>query len=408
MMLTRCPACQTVFRLHPEQIRARNGEVRCGHCFNPFNALQHRIATTDEAEPAARGREQAAAATHGEPTPVVAAHAPGAGRNTQELDFELPEFPPFDDDRAAPEPPGQAERAYPTTDYPEAPDWGDRTVEQPQAFDAAESGAASSLPDVIRSGRRNPSPTETFAAARGHTAPEPDERADAAAARVTTEPEPKRELEPEAEQGHDQGHDQGRASISPADADEEALATATPQARHVDLEHLDATYGRPASKRSAVARTLTGMAAGLLAGTLAAQATYLFRTEIGRSLPGTRPLLEAGCAALGCDVPLPKDVALIAIETSDLQSDPARTGRYTLFTTVKNRADYPQAWPHLELTLTDGTDTPVVRRVFAPADWMPADAPKASLPARTTVPVRLPFRLEGASPTGYRVYVFYP
>ena len=42
-MLTRCPACQTVFRLRPEQLHARRGEVRCGHCFHPFNALEHAL-----------------------------------------------------------------------------------------------------------------------------------------------------------------------------------------------------------------------------------------------------------------------------------------------------------------------------------------------------------------------------
>ena len=25
----------------PEQLHARRGEVRCGHCFHPFNALEH-------------------------------------------------------------------------------------------------------------------------------------------------------------------------------------------------------------------------------------------------------------------------------------------------------------------------------------------------------------------------------
>lgn len=396
MMLTRCPACQTVFRLHPAQIRARNGEVRCGHCFNPFNALQHRIATADEVA-AATGRQQASFPTAGEPTPVAAAQSPARRNEVDELDFELPEFPPFDDGRAAP---GAARQAEPAHGSPAgtAGVGSDTELVAPHEHPVAESGAGSSLPEVIRSARRSPSPPEPPSAAAGGTAPALDDHPVAAAAPGTPEPE----LESEAEQW------QEHEPAGDAAARQDSGPATTPQARHVDLNHLDATYGRPPSKRSAVARTLGGMVVGLLAGTLAAQATYLFRTEIGRALPGTRPLLEAGCAALGCEVPLPKDVALIGIETSDLQSDPARAGRYTLFTTVRNRADYPQAWPHLELTLTDGSDTPVVRRVFAPTDWMPADSPKASLPARATIPVRLPFRLEGASPTGYRVYVFYP
>ncbi len=39
MMLTRCPACATAFRVSPEQLKARAGKVRCGECRSQFNAL---------------------------------------------------------------------------------------------------------------------------------------------------------------------------------------------------------------------------------------------------------------------------------------------------------------------------------------------------------------------------------
>ena len=38
-MRTRCPHCQTIFRVTPEQLKARAGKVRCGHCQSVFNAL---------------------------------------------------------------------------------------------------------------------------------------------------------------------------------------------------------------------------------------------------------------------------------------------------------------------------------------------------------------------------------
>jgi predicted Zn finger-like uncharacterized protein len=38
-MLTRCPHCQTHFRVTPEQLKARQGQVRCGACQGVFNAL---------------------------------------------------------------------------------------------------------------------------------------------------------------------------------------------------------------------------------------------------------------------------------------------------------------------------------------------------------------------------------
>lgn len=42
-MLTRCPACDTHFRVTAEQIKARLGRVRCGACQHAFNALDSLI-----------------------------------------------------------------------------------------------------------------------------------------------------------------------------------------------------------------------------------------------------------------------------------------------------------------------------------------------------------------------------
>ena len=40
-MITRCPSCRTHFRVHPEQLSARAGQVRCGRCGRVFDALEH-------------------------------------------------------------------------------------------------------------------------------------------------------------------------------------------------------------------------------------------------------------------------------------------------------------------------------------------------------------------------------
>lgn len=58
-MLTRCPSCATGFRITPEQLKARQGKVRCGECQCVFSALDALIeesgiappSTTPAAEP---------------------------------------------------------------------------------------------------------------------------------------------------------------------------------------------------------------------------------------------------------------------------------------------------------------------------------------------------------------------
>lgn len=38
---TRCPYCRTTFRVSPQQLAARQGQVRCGHCRQVFNGQKH-------------------------------------------------------------------------------------------------------------------------------------------------------------------------------------------------------------------------------------------------------------------------------------------------------------------------------------------------------------------------------
>ncbi|HRE18114.1 MAG TPA: zinc-ribbon domain-containing protein, partial [Rhodocyclaceae bacterium] len=45
-MRTRCPQCATSFRITPEQLRAKAGKVRCGHCQAVFDAFDSLIDDT--------------------------------------------------------------------------------------------------------------------------------------------------------------------------------------------------------------------------------------------------------------------------------------------------------------------------------------------------------------------------
>jgi predicted Zn finger-like uncharacterized protein len=39
-LVTKCPACDTVFRVTPDQLQAREGKVRCGRCMTVFDAAK--------------------------------------------------------------------------------------------------------------------------------------------------------------------------------------------------------------------------------------------------------------------------------------------------------------------------------------------------------------------------------
>jgi predicted Zn finger-like uncharacterized protein len=67
-MVTSCPACTTTFRVTPEQLRIRQGKVRCGQCRGVFDAFKSLATLADD--PAAA--EQ--------PQPEPAASAPDMSR----------------------------------------------------------------------------------------------------------------------------------------------------------------------------------------------------------------------------------------------------------------------------------------------------------------------------------------
>jgi predicted Zn finger-like uncharacterized protein len=65
-MITKCPACDTTFRVTSEQLQARAGKVRCGRCMTVFDAAKALATVADGAQ------EQAALALEPAPGAPVA------------------------------------------------------------------------------------------------------------------------------------------------------------------------------------------------------------------------------------------------------------------------------------------------------------------------------------------------
>lgn len=102
-LITCCPACGTMFRVVPDQLKISEGWVRCGHCGEVFDATLHMTdraplepepisrpaaaAEDDEAPPPA----QTAAITH--PTPLRPSASEDVPPQAEERDSELNESP---------------------------------------------------------------------------------------------------------------------------------------------------------------------------------------------------------------------------------------------------------------------------------------------------------------------------
>ena len=154
---------------------------------------------------------------------------------------------------------------------------------------------------------------------------------------------------------------------------------------------------------------LYAVAIPLLVVVLVGQALFHFRDALAAHWPATRPALARICALSGCAIRPLRDVAALSIDASDLQADPAHKGLLILSATVRNRANYALAYPHLELTLTDAQDQVVVRRALAPADYAGGTAELGNgMAGNSEVAIKLFIDASATTQAGYRLYLFYP
>ncbi len=355
-MHTRCTHCEAVFRVTLLQLQSSSGRVRCGVCREVFDAFVHLRAADPPPAPVAA------------PEPLPEIDLPKV--ETPRVDLLQEAADPRIEDPGMPEvaaeadPPPEAQEAPPT--WQDADDIG--------------AGASTTLP-----AENDEFVIEEITASTAHgTSP--------VSARNDDTP----------------GEAEGWPSGEDDDPPLEALHDAMEASRSTDADSLapalDVSVPKVRPRRWPL---VMGVAAALVL--LAGQATYLFRTPIATALPALRPALESACALAGCSVPLPRLPERLVIETSDLRAlDPSRPNRVVLATTVRNAAPVAQAYPMLELSLTDARDKLTARKVFSPQEYLDTPPPKeAGLGANTEFSVRMQLDIGDIEASGYRIYLFH-
>ena len=141
---------------------------------------------------------------------------------------------------------------------------------------------------------------------------------------------------------------------------------------------------------------------------LVAQSAYFLRVDFAARIPAAKPALIAYCKLLGRSVPYPQKSALISIESSSLDADPAHENQITLNALLRNHASFSQAFPNLSLTLNDNQDKPLARRLFTPSDYLTADEnEKAGFRGNHEINIKLPLYTGELRPIGYQLEFFY-
>ncbi|CUJ52795.1 MJ0042 family finger-like domain [Achromobacter xylosoxidans] len=468
-LTTRCPQCGTSFKVVPDQLRVRNGLVRCGACATVFDGRACLLPETGAGMPAA--------AIPASNTPI-APPAPAAPQAIAAPVLVTPPAPPVADGAPPPvrRPSVEPREVAPWDDLPDEP-------ASPGTHPGASGASPAAAPSVAPTDEPAPRP---FASA---VPPAVLRGRDDIRRRI----EPDAALAEEGDDDEDENEDLDRyddeprlshapprwpAPAAPRDepivavrdsANHEAPRHARPAEpvfvvrddarptppgdddeiglRHPDDDDQDAddrrdldgaaepilgdTRTRYSSatdvgrappefldqdrqERHGLLRKLWGYACliGLLA--LGLQLLYVYRIDIANSVPVLRPALEAACKPLGCTVGYARRLERIAISSSSLQPptgaaaiDDGRT-RLVLNLVLRNRYDKPQHWPALVLDLTDLSDTVVVRRVLMPENYLTPEQLRGPFGPAGELKISVPIEVTGVQVNGYQLDKFFP
>lgn len=165
----------------------------------------------------------------------------------------------------------------------------------------------------------------------------------------------------------------------------------------------------PKFKKNKVKLNVWSLLLCLLLITLAVlQSIYFLRTKIAAEYPQFKPYLAQACSYLQCTIDLPKNAELFSIDDSDMQESEQYAKVIDFSSLLINNANYIQAYPNIELTLTDTDDRPVVRRLIKPGEYLKNGANMAAgMASKDEVRVKLAINVSDLSVAGYRVLLAY-
>ena len=435
-LATKCPHCNTIFRVAADQLKLRGGIVRCGTCKEVFDGNAALVDPSAALLPSAGPVPVpiAAPVAAAAPLPPVLAldipddTPPYAGHDEEPvytLDFDT-SFDPFG---ILPE---TAQIKTGEDDRHGAEDTIELDLDIGQALPGSPEAEAEAEPVS----EAEPEPVPVMAAAAVPMAPFRRRETDDAPAFVTylrdSRREPKFEAEapavtepsaePEAE-AYKVSLDKpaqlaaagARQEPTLADHSFDLPAGSAPPADELHvLEELPpveepafVTQGRRREQSGKALRVAMAAGAVALLLLLLLQVMTTFRNPLAAQFPQFKPALAALCSVSGCQVDLPAQIEALAIEQGELQT--LAPYRFSYVSQLRNLGRSAQAWPNIELILNDDDGKPVLRRVVAPRDYLPAgtDVSKGFAP-RSEQNIKLYFSLDQLTASGYHIAIFYP
>lgn len=370
-LATQCPFCQTVFRVASDQLKLRDGLLRCGNCHEVFDGYAHLLP------------DQPDGGNHHWPTvpqPIRPIVTPKIARaNAAAPNYGAP----------------------PADVLPDAEEM--KEIEAAWELPPTAADAEPAMPEDEAGNEIEPGDDTLMIESEAPQAPAAKDAFDAV-------PPPMHQSSPP----HDEASVLEQSEVNP---DEDAYVSNGDHGNDLDEDDMDDPVEQPElilavqrkQRRSCVSRLLMIVGSVILFFAAMAQGIYLERNHIALAAPRLKPLLIAACQPLRCTVGLQKRIDQLSIDSNELQAATPDQPTLILSLLLRNLADAALAWPDIELTLNDDDEKALIRRVFTPAEYLPAGQSVAvGMPGNSEQAVTLSFTLTQTVASGYRVSLFYP
>lgn len=406
-LLTRCPHCDTRFRVTEEQLSVAKGKVRCGSCMEIFDARAHQISNDNGASPKAKppqtdNLDESDLIFQDNPE-EDAEEGPYAGNRLNFSDDELSDsFRSFDESK-----PG-------ISDDEDGPDidesWAEAMLEDEFLNEsslsampedrALESQPTSEAGPKTKTSQQKPAVPDTKAKPATRQEPTWNEREDDNLPELANSPAPET-LSPGAEPAEPPG---SLAAMISSDGD--ASASVEPSLGSRSTTPYDELSREPV----AVGRHHGGargwlwflLVVALIAGLVSQVAWFQF--DRLSAIPELRPWYEKACDLAGCELkPL---TALDRIQSRQLvvRTDPENRNALLVDAVIINQADFEQPFPAIALTFSNLNGDVVAQSVFPPADYLASDGQSlSSMPPGTPVRIAISIRDPGRDAVNYNL-----
>jgi len=133
------------------------------------------------------------------------------------------------------------------------------------------------------------------------------------------------------------------------------------------------------------------------------------RVAIVQWVPGIRPLYVKMLAPLGLHTPYPGDAELWTVESSDLREDAKDSEIFHLSATLRNRSKSTQAFPTIDLNITDMDGLSIEHQTISPDQYLSEQRNvDQGLPGNSELSLKLELKHSGKKGQGYRIVLFFP